>query len=966
MRQMGRLTTWVVAGCILAAATRSATGAGPCYVMRDGRAVGMVKSETELAVRFDKAADAKDTVRRMAASGSGQVQDWPGLPDWPVKMLKVDQASPQRRARVRQDAGVAWVRPVYRFAGHDVPVVSSGTVVLRLDESLTEPQREQLLADYRLAVVEPVEGLKDVYVVEPIDGEDEDEVLRAEALASDWRVRWAQPNLIRPLVPTQVAVQDPYYDQQWHLNNTGFQGGTPDADIDAPEAWTIAEGIDVIMGIFDDAIDVTHPDLRDGYMGTGQDPSEDPSSSGYSDPRPKDIGDKHGTAVLGLACARGNTIGVRGVAYLSQFTASRGLREALTDAKVASVYTFARQQNVAVHINSWGTPGTPNSAIVEEALVTAFREGRTLNDAPYGMIVVFSSGNDGEAIDSGWEYATLPQVFGVGASNVIDRLASYSNWGPNVNILAPSGDDFLAALSTTDVSDAAGYPDYGYNRGGVSNDQERRGELDSAGNYTKWFSGTSAACPVAAGAAALVVSRNPFLTATDVKAILEHTAEKIAPGDARYGQVTARSEKYGYGRINAHRAVEAAEASTTNGGYTWPLPVTNVSTESGVLFWSASSLESGRGETSEYLVVQSTAEFTFWAEDGACYDCDQAGCSPGGVCNEANITPLPAGVEIIHVGSAPYTLFAEGVGRTYFGIYARSAIGRYSFGFAVDSDGGYWDEGSIDVPVEEPGEGGQTGGSTGPARPAVTIYATPLSGRSPLTVTFRGNAVSSANIDESRTTWDFDISDGTTVNATTRNAQYTYEVGEGEQRTFVARLTMYDVNGNSGSASVAIKVDGGGAASGPSGENELRIVVGVPGTVGSDVDSGTSPFSVELSLDATKLAGSLQSVEWDLGDGTTARSLSVPHTYINTSGSALVFPVTAKVTTATSATTTVTTVVSRLVTVYSSSGSGTGNGNDNLPGTGTTGGSGATTCGLLGAVPLTAMVLLLPWIRRRV
>ena len=936
------------------------------YVLRDGRSVEMTRSATELAIRLSDSAEPASTARRMAASGGGIVEDWPTQPAWPYKLLRVTEATKTKLAHVRQDPAVATARPVYRFAGCDVPVVSTGFVVLKVNADLTDAEREALFADYRVQVVqENAAGLPDVYQVMPIDGLDEDEILRAEALASDWRVLWATPDLVRPAHTMQIASTDEYYSDQWHLNNTGAQGGQADADIDAPEAWALAEGIDIIVGIFDDAIDVDHPDLRDGYIGVGHDPTVPSNQEGYEDPRPKDLGDRHGTAVLGLICARANAIGVRGVAYLSRFTASRGLVDGPTDSAIASVYTFARQENVAVHNNSWGSPG-PNSAIIEEALVTMFEEARDGR----GMVVLFASGNDGWEIETGWDYATVPEVIGVGAVNIEERRSSYSNWGPNVNVLAPSGDDFLAQLATTDVSDDAGYPDLGYNRGGFSDDLNRLPELDPDGDYTKYFSGTSGACPVASGVAALILSRNPLLSALDVKVIMEHTCDQVSQGDALYGKVTQRSDQYGYGRINAYQAVLAAEQAGQNGGFTWPLAVEGARVRNGQLSWSLNSREGGRGETDEFLVVESAEEFTLWPDDGACYSCDQSGCAPGGECDEDALEPLPAGVEITAVGDDLSIDISESSGRRYYGIWSRSSIGRYSFGLAVDSDGAYWDAGSTDVPGEDPDDPG-TGGDTpiGPTKPAVTIFATPLEGLSPLTVTFAGNAVSANPIDSTLTAWDFDISDAVTVDSNSRNATHTYEVPAGEQRTFIARLTMYDTEGNSGSASVAIKVDGGGDAGGPVGDNDVQILVGVPGTVNSDVDTGVSPFSVELSIDATSLSGTLQSVFWDLGDGSTARSIVVPHTYMNTGDETLVFPVTATVVTATSSLTTITTLASRTITVAPSSTTVSDNENDNLPWTGPVqpSGDGTTSagCGAFGMLSLVFLTLGYAGLRRR-
>ena len=57
---------------------------------------------------------------------------------------------------------------------------------------------------------------------------------------------------------------DPYFTDQWALHNTGQEGGTPDADIDAPEAWKVTMGDeDVVIAILDTGVDYTHPDLSD-------------------------------------------------------------------------------------------------------------------------------------------------------------------------------------------------------------------------------------------------------------------------------------------------------------------------------------------------------------------------------------------------------------------------------------------------------------------------------------------------------------------------------------------------------------------------------------------------------------------------------------------------------------------------------------------------------------------------------
>ena len=254
-------------------------------------------------------------------------------------------------------------------------------------------------------------------------------------------------------------------------------------------------------------------------------------------------------------------------------------------------------------------------------------------------------------------------------------------------------------------------------------------------------------------------------------------------------------------------------------------------------------------------------------------------------------------------------------------------------------------------------DGGETpppDGGTPSSGPSVTIQASPLEGDSPLTVQFRGNAVSDIEIDDDRTTWDFDVDDGILVDATTRNASHTYTVSPGQSRRFIARLTMYDIENNGGIAEVAISVvgpqtgDGGGLIGG----NDFRIIAGVAGNPDFDVDEGTSPFDVLLSVDASSLSGDLQSIAWDLGDGTRASSLVVPHTYVNESEETQRIAISAVVITTTSGGATNSSVATKLLTVHPGQ-SETNQDDPSLPGTGAQGPGGSSSpCGAMGFVTL--------------
>jgi len=277
--------------------------------------------------------------------------------------------------------------------------------------------------------------------------------------------------------------------------------------------------------------------------------------------------------------------------------------------------------------------------------------------------------------------------------------------------------------------------------------------------------------------------------------------------------------------------------------------------------------------------------------------------------------------------------------------------------------------GSGVIPGEEATDGGGTdGGGTRPdVRPAITIAASPLEGVSPLTVSFMANAASSRPIDETRTQWDFDVDDGILVDSTVRNSAHTYTIADGEVRTIIAELRMSDVDGNTGSSRVAIQVRGARATTGgPVTGGDFTILVGSSSNPDANLTEGTSPLSVLLSIEAASLPGTLQSISWDLGDGERSSSITVPHTYVNESGSPIRVAISATVTTVTSGGTSISSSATKLLTVMPGDAD-TDPGNPSLPGTGVPGRGNNPTgaCGSMGLIPLLAMLWTLTLLRRR-
>ena len=361
----------------------------------------------------------------------------------------------------------------------------------------------------------------------------------AAMFASHIHVRWfaqqiAQQQFRRP------TITDPLYPNQWHLNNTGQSGGTAGQDANVIPAWNAGyTGAGVVIGIVDDGLQYTHPDLSPNYLASlsydfvGND----------ADPAPGTAEDIHGTSVAGVAAARddGATCGV-GAAYRANLAGLRLISVPSTDAQEASALTY-QYNSIAIYNNSWGPaddgqtlsgPGPLTQAALEDG-VTNGRGGR-------GNIYVWAAGNGLQYSDNvNYDgYANSRFTVAVGAVDYNGVQAYYSEPGAALFVTAPSRATSAVGITTTDILGANGY---------------------STTDCTSQFGGTSSASPLAAGVVALMLQANPNLTWRDVQHILAQTAVKNNPTDS--GWITNAAgfylnHKYGFGRIDAGAAVTAA------------------------------------------------------------------------------------------------------------------------------------------------------------------------------------------------------------------------------------------------------------------------------------------------------------------------------------------------------------------------------------------------------------------------
>lgn len=353
---------------------------------------------------------------------------------------------------------------------------------------------------------------------------------------------------------------DTFFNQQWHLNNTGQFGGTAGNDTRACQAWDITMGCgNIVVAVLDHGLEFNHPDFNNIS------PISFDTDTGTS---PSIVRGDHGVPVAGIIGASANNgLGVAGISPNVQLMSISNslILQPLVSQRLADGINFAWQNGADVINNSWGSNSLPQQGLINDAINNATTQGR----GGLGTIVIFSSGNDN---NNGISFpSNNAQVISVGALSMCNQRKSPSscdteNWGSNfgtgLDVMAPG-----VLISTTDRQGNIGF------NPNVPLHLQAGGTLVATDyadqNYTTWFNGTSAAAPQVAGIAALVLSLNPNLTLQQVRNIIQSTTDKI--GGVTYtlnaGEQAGLTwnNQLGYGRVNALRAVQASLPTITGG-----------------------------------------------------------------------------------------------------------------------------------------------------------------------------------------------------------------------------------------------------------------------------------------------------------------------------------------------------------------------------------------------------------------
>jgi subtilisin family serine protease len=281
----------------------------------------------------------------------------------------------------------------------------------------------------------------------------------------DSAVQYVEPDYV---VTADVLPSDLRFAEQWALHNTGQEGGTIDADIDAPEAWDITTGSsNVVIGVIDTGIDASHPDLAPNLFRNEIECAAnglDDDSNGFvddcngadtvnDDGTPQDD-NGHGTHVAGtIGAVSDNSLGVAGVSPNVRIVSCKFLdasgRGNTSDAIRCLDYFSALKDSgvpIVASNNSWG--GSYPTAALADA-IAAQRER--------DILFVAAAGNVPYDLPHYPASVPEPNVIAVAATDRNDDLATFSTFGratvhvaaPGVSVLSTVGGDYHSASGTS-------------------------------------------------------------------------------------------------------------------------------------------------------------------------------------------------------------------------------------------------------------------------------------------------------------------------------------------------------------------------------------------------------------------------------------------------------------------------------------------------------------------------------------
>ncbi|NQY79999.1 MAG: S8 family serine peptidase [Candidatus Caenarcaniphilales bacterium] len=417
-------------------------------------------------------------------------------------------------------------------------------------------------------------GLNRTYTIEVPEGETANSLL--SQLKSDPNIAYAEKLIKVETFATNF--NDRHWDESsrdWSLSYEEMWGPRV---IEADEAWDTTQGEGVVVSVIDTGVDYNHPDLWDNIWvdpdivndvnGDGEVDLNDVDSNGNGKiesseiiqdmfgydlvSNTKDPMDRHGhgTHCAGtIAAVADNNIGIVGVAPKAKIMAVKGLGDggSASDRSLANSVVWSADHGADVISASWG--GRGSSQLVKDA----FDYAKSL-----GVVCIVAAGNDNSDARNYFP-AAFDNVVTVGASTYTDGRASFSNWGPAVDIAAPGGGEPSDAPNGSGVNNILSTMTQGHR---IASSSLQVGDLEENKYGYYRIAGTSMACPHVSGVAALVKANRPELSNDEIEQLLVTTSDDINTDRAIGGKRVNALRAIGF-ESNVPRAVLNVDASDT-------------------------------------------------------------------------------------------------------------------------------------------------------------------------------------------------------------------------------------------------------------------------------------------------------------------------------------------------------------------------------------------------------------------
>lgn len=523
-----------------------------------GKQIKITKSKTDAAVQYTRAHESEPAKRGVLAP--------PAVEGFEVVSDQENIGGTLDALREQPDVAVG--THIWNVEGaEDTPLIPTGNLYLEFVPGTDEQLQLALLDQMGLSIKEVVGPGAFRVSVTPASP---NPIKCAVALQANETIAVAEPEFAA--APAQWAFSAPsgrFVASQWHLENNGqsipavdvpnamyaasyFRRG---ADAKVQEAWRYLGSLgssSLKIAVIDTGFATDHPQLRgDGtkirnpYNAAARNTDVSPfvrMSNGSFGVM------SHGTSCAAVAAGAWDAQGILGAAPNARLILIK--LDVLTDEAIKNAFEHAMLNGADIISCSLGYPSpVPLSTYVSNYLAKVAREGR----GGRGIPMFFAAGNANPASNyqprQVSDFAAHPDGICVTASNSLDVRSSYSFYGPTAFLCAPTNGDGGVGITTATC------------------DIGRDGRSVVLG-YTSGFGGTSSSAPLTAGICALMLTANPNLSVGEIKNILRQSTDKIGPAGT-YNQA-GHSLYYGYGRVNALRAVQMAAAAKSNTTTTTP------------------------------------------------------------------------------------------------------------------------------------------------------------------------------------------------------------------------------------------------------------------------------------------------------------------------------------------------------------------------------------------------------------